>query len=354
MIRVLVVDDSMICRELLADQLEADGDIEVVAMAEGGRAGLAELAKREIDLVTVDIQMPGMTGLELIEAIMDRSPKPIIVVTSLDEREQDLALEATTRGALALARKAPSEDLEAASELRARVRKLAGVEVSRIEPRRARAKSASPAPADQAAGGSGAGSSGARASAARKRLPIIGLGSSAGGQNALFEILDRLTPEFTGCIAVAQHLPPEFVTAFARLIRSRSGYYVHIANEPVDPEPRMVVLAPGGYDLLLEGGKLCARPCRPGEANRPRIDVLFRSLAAGEGEHVGVVLSGMGTDGAKGLLAMREAGKLTLVQDRNSAAVWGMPGAACAMEAAMEVLPPRGIAARLVEHMNPS
>lgn len=345
MIRVLVVDDSEICREVLADQLEADGDIEVVAMADGGKAGLAELAREEVDLVTVDIQMPGMSGLELIEVIMDRSPIPIIVVTSLDERDQDLALEATTRGALLLARKASAGEEEAAEELRANVRRLAEVEVSRIEPKPAESASAS-----QSMSSAAVSDVRPRGAWSSRRPPIVGIGSSAGGQNALFEILGRLPPEFPGCLAVAQHLPPEFVSAFARLIRSRSGYEVLIAREPVDPEPRAVVLAPGGHDLVYEDAKLVAKPCRVGEANRPRIDNLFVSLAKASDDHVGVLLSGMGTDGAAGLLAMRKAGKLTICQDRNSAAVWGMPGAAVAMDAADEVLPPEGIGATLTAY----
>ena len=343
MIRVLVVDDSEICRELLADQLEADGDIEVVAMADGGRTGLAHLQQFEVDLVTVDIQMPGMSGLELIEAIMDRKPVPIIVVTSLDEREQDLALEATTRGALLLARKASVEDTETAAELRVNVRKLAGVEVARIPAGAQPSAKPKQRPHERSMALRAAGIN-------PRRIPVVGVGSSAGGQNALFEILGLLPPNFHGCLAVAQHLPPEFVPAFARLIRSRTGYEVKIASEPVVPEPRLLVLAPGGSDLVYESGRLLSQPCREGEANRPRIDVLLRSLAKADGPHVGVILSGMGNDGAAGLLAMRDSGKLTLCQDRNSAAVWGMPGAACALDAAVEVLPPRGIANLLLEH----
>ncbi|MCA9684866.1 MAG: response regulator, partial [Myxococcales bacterium] len=305
MIRVLVVDDSEICRELLADQLEADGDIEVVAMADGGRTGLAHLQQFEVDLVTVDIQMPGMSGLELIEAIMDRKPVPIIVVTSLDEREQDLALEATTRGALLLARKASVEDTETAAELRVNVRKLAGVEVARIPAGAQPSAKPKQRPHERSMALRAAGIN-------PRRIPVVGVGSSAGGQNALFEILGLLPPNFHGCLAVAQHLPPEFVPAFARLIRSRTGYEVKIASEPVVPEPRLLVLAPGGSDLVYESGRLLSQPCREGEANRPRIDVLLRSLAdvgvAPEDVDV-IVLSHLHFDHAGGLLSAWEEGK---------------------------------------------
>ena len=322
MIRVLVVDDSEICSELLADQLEEDGDITVVDTASSGHEALEKLGPANPDVVTVDLNMPGMDGLTLIEAIMSKDPRPIIVVTGLNARERDLAVAATERGALELVNKVGVDDLAGSAAIRASVRRLAKVAVSRMEPKLASEAEVvewpAPKPSD------------------RNITPIVGFGSSAGGPKALFEILDALSADIPAAIAVAHHLPPDFVSAFARLLRSRVHFEVVIAHEPVKPEPGMLVLAPGGCDLVFEAGKLLSDESPDGTLTCPRINELFDTLAKAPGAHVGVVLSGLGDDGARGLAAMRAADKLTITQHRATATVWGMPRAA--LGAAIEVL----------------
>ncbi|PRQ04114.1 Chemotaxis response regulator protein-glutamate methylesterase [Enhygromyxa salina] len=322
MIRVFVVDDSQICCELLSDQLEEDGDIEVIDIAASGVEALAKLAATNPDVVTVDLNMPGMDGLTLIETIMARDPRPIIVVTGLDARERDLAVAATERGALGLVNKVGPADAEASAALRESVRRLANVDVGEPAPRSSSSGSGAKWPAPRAAD--------------RHATPIVAFGSSAGGPKALFPVLDALPPQLPAALAVAHHLPPDFVSAFSRLLRSRIQFEVCIAHEPVEPEPGVLVLAPGGTDLVLEDGRLRSRAARPGALACPRVDVLFESLAGVAGAHVGVVLSGLGDDGSRGLAAMRDAGKLTIVQDRATATVWGMPRAA--LGSALEVL----------------
>lgn len=314
MIRVLVVDDSDICAEVLSEQLEADGDIEVVDTANSGRWALAKLAKANPDVVTVDLNMPGMNGLGLIEQIMSSDPRPIIVVTGLDAHERDLAVAATTRGALELVNKVGPEDTEASAALRASVRRLATIVVCRIAPKSARPVIGSTWPEPRVDD--------------RRFTPIIGFGSSAGGPKALFEVLDGLPSELPATIAVAHHLPPDFASAFARLLRSRIHFGIRVAHNPIEPEPGILVLPPGGTDLVFEGGLLQARRSVPRALICPCVDVLLTSLAAAPGAHVGIVLSGLGDDGRVGLAAMQAAGKLTIVQHRASAAVWGMPRAA--------------------------
>lgn len=322
MIRVLVVDDSEICRELLADQLEADGDIQVVDTAGSGPEALSKLASANPDVITVDLNMPGMDGLTLIEKIMRDDPRPIIVVTGLDARERDLAVAATERGALGLVNKVNADDHEAAAEIRSTVRGLAEVEVKRttLPPHEPATDSKWPAarPGDQL------------------HTPIVAFGSSAGGPKALFEILDALPRSLPAALCVAHHLPPDFVSAFARLLHSRIHFEVRIASEPCPPEPTVLVLAPGGSDLVFERGMFRARPAAAGSLTCPSVDLLFGSLAQTMGAHVGVVLSGLGDDGSRGLRAMHTAGKLTVVQHRATATVWGMPRAA--LSSAVEVL----------------
>lgn len=322
MIRVLVVDDSEICRELLTEQLEADGDIRVVETAASGQQALARLAAANPDVVTVDLNMPGMDGLTLIETIMRNDPRPVIVVTGLDARERDLAVAATERGALGLVNKVGPEDVLGSKAIRASVRSLAGAEVRRSVPAVVEppvgAKWPLVRPDD------------------RRHTPIVAFGSSAGGPKALFEILDALPPTLPAALAVAHHLPADFVSAFARLLRSRVHYDVQIADGPLVPEPTVLVLAPGGANLVLDDGRFCPRPAATGALACPSVDMLFHSLAQAPGAHVGVVLSGLGDDGSRGLRAMQAAGKLTIAQHRATATVWGMPRAALA--SAAEVL----------------
>lgn len=322
MIRVLLVDDSEICRELLTEQLEADGDIRVVETAASGQQALAKLAAANPDVVTVDLNMPGMDGLTLIETIMRNDPRPIIVVTGLDARERDLAVAATERGALGLVNKVGPEDVLASKAIRASVRSLAGAVVQRTVPAVVEPPVGAKWPLVRADD--------------RRHTPIVAFGSSAGGPKALFEILDALPPTLPAALAVAHHLPADFVSAFARLLRSRVHYDVQIADAPLVPEPTVLVLAPGGANLVLDDGRFCPRPSATGALACPSVDMLFHSLAQAPGAHVGVVLSGLGDDGSRGLRAMQAAGKLTIAQHRATATVWGMPRAALA--SAVEVL----------------
>ncbi|MFV8754015.1 chemotaxis protein CheB [Nannocystaceae bacterium ST9] len=325
MIRVLIVDDSATCRDLLTEQLERDGDIAVAGEAISGEQALERIAALAPDVVTLDIQMPGMGGLATIEAIVTHHPKPILVVTGLDTRERELAVAATRRGALGLANKAAHDDLVGAAHLRTSVRRLASIQLQ-VRPLARepgewseRPRVAWPTPAPSHA------------------LPIIAIGCSAGGPKALAELLEGVPVSVPACLAIANHLPADFVSAFARLLASQHAFEVRIADEAIEPEPGLLVLAPGGCDLVHVEGRLVGRRSRPDELWCPRVDALFESLATAPGAHAGVILSGLGSDGTRGLAAMRAADKLTVVQDRASAAVWGMPRAA--LGSAVEELP---------------
>ncbi|MFV8754017.1 chemotaxis protein CheB [Nannocystaceae bacterium ST9] len=317
---MLVVDDSSICREVLIDILERDHDIEVVGEAASGEQALDRMASLAPDVITLDIQMPGMGGLAAIEAIMARQPKPILVVTGLDTRERDLAVEATRRGALALANKVSDDDPVGAKHLRESVRRLAAIEVedqATIDlPTSAHRVWPTPA--------------------ASSTTPILAFGCSAGGPKALAEVLDALPRDLPASIAIANHLPADFVSAYARLLWTQHRFPVALADTPLAPEPGTIVLAPGGCDLVLVDGHFVGQRSRSDALWCPRVDLLFESVAAAPGAHVGVVLSGLGSDGARGLSMMRARDKLTLVQSQRSASVWGMPNAA--VGSAVEIL----------------
>jgi two-component system chemotaxis response regulator CheB len=330
MIRILIVDDSSICRDVLADILEREGDIEVVGEAASGEQALGRIETLAPDVITLDIQMPGMGGLATIDEIMHRSPRPILVVTGLDTRERDLAVEATRRGAHAVANKVSIDDPEGAASLRATVRSLAG---SDFRAKRDEGARATP----QALVGTR--SDDAHASwptpVAGDAVPVLAFGCSAGGPKALSEILDALPRDLRACIAIANHLPADFAAPYARLLWSQHRFPVSVAESPTPPEPGTIVLAPGGCHLALRQGEFVAEPA-PNSSTCPSVDRLFESVAASPGAHAGVILSGLGSDGARGLAAMRSAGQLTIAQSRESASVWGMPRAAAGV--AVEVL----------------
>lgn len=330
MIRILIVDDSSICRDVLADILEREGDIEIVGEAASGEQALTRIETLAPDVITLDIQMPGMGGLATIDEIMRRSPRPILVVTGLDTRERDLAVEATRRGAYAVANKVAIDDPEGAASLRATVRSLAG---TRSEPRSddAHASTSWPTPA------------------AGDTLPILAFGCSAGGPKALSEILDALPRDLRACIAIANHLPADFVSPYARLLWSQHRFPVTLVESPTPPEPGTIVLAPGGCHLALHDGRFVSEPA-PSANLCPSVDRLLETVAGSSGAHAGVILSGLGSDGARGLAAMRGAGQLTIAQSRESASVFGMPRAAAGV--AVEVLATQDIPRTLLRWLD--
>lgn len=327
--RVYVVDDSAISRECLRDVLEHGGRIEVV-----GEAGDANVAIREIvtlapDLVTMDLHMPAMGGLEAIEHIMASRPVPILVVTERPTSTgTDAVFEATRRGALDLAAKTGDPRSPQAEHLRTLVLRLAKVpvvhHVAMPRPRVAEAIPRPGAPPD-----------------------VVGIGASAGGPSALVELLTPLA-KVGACFAVVQHLPEGFVEGFARYLGNATGLRVVIAHQSVRLTPDLVVVAPDGAHLVASPGRLMAEVAPPVAGHRPSVDVLFHALARTYGSRaLGVVLSGIGRDGAQGLLAMRGAGARTFAQDQASSAVFGMPLAAQEVGAAEEMLSPRSIASRI-------
>ena len=338
-LRALVVDDSPICRALLREILEHDGDIEVVAEAESGRTALAMIARYAPALMTLDLVMPGMDGLDTVAEVMARHPLPILVVTSLPaSAHDDLAFRAVRRGALDLCAKPERGDAAAAHTLRAQVRTLARVPVVRHLLR------AQPPVASAEVRAH-------RSFEASTRVPrVIGIGASAGGPAAIAEVLRRLPADFPDCVAIVQHLPPGFAPAFARYLAGETALAVHIVEERHALTPGTVLLAPDGRHLeATTDGELIARPGPPVDGHTPSVTLLLRSLARVCGSAaVGVVLTGIGDDGAQGLAEMRAAGALTIAQDEASSAVFGMPRAAVLAGGATEVLALDAIADALV------
>lgn len=331
--RVLIVDDSAIAREALAYHLEADGDLRVIGTAADGDAAIAAVAELRPDVVTMDIQMPGGGGLTAIEQIMARNPVPIVVVSARARDDQTLPFEAVSRGALEVAVK-PMLPGDAVA-LRAAVRRVAGIPVIPHVRALVVARTATlprvPAPA--------------------QAPRIVGLAASAGGPAALDVVLSALPATLPACVAVVQHLPAGFVASFATYLRSRTLLEVVLA-EPgaaVEVRPGRLVMAAGDHHLVAASPRLlAASPDPPLRGHRPSATMMFSSLARVFGDRaVGVILTGIGDDGAAGLGELRAQGGLTLGQNEETSAVYGMPGAAAKLGAVTRVLPLPDIAAAI-------
>jgi two-component system chemotaxis response regulator CheB len=335
-LRVGVLDDSAICRAQLRAFLEADGDIEVVCEAPSGENALDLLASNRPQLLVVDLTMPTMDGHSTISLVMANAPLPILVVTGETlGPERSAVFESIRRGALDVAEKPFGTDVGAQRELRAAVRRLARVPVVRHVAGKLNHRPATvPLPS--------------RFPPAIKgdaKPLVVGIASSAGGPVALAGLIGALPSTFHAAILVVQHLPETFAAAFVDFLASRSQLKVVSVGQNEKLISGSVYLSNGDAHLEMLGpDRVGLSSAPPYGGHRPSADVLFKSMARQSGGRAaGVVLSGMGEDGAEGLLALRNGGGLCLAQDKDSCAVWGMPRAALENGAAEQSLPPLAI-----------
>jgi two-component system chemotaxis response regulator CheB len=330
-IRVLLCEDSRTYAAGLRRSLEFEGDIEVVQVCGTAEEALASIPRVQPDLVTMDIELPGMTGLEAVEQIMASTPLPILVISShVANPSSTAAVAALAAGALDAIAK---DDLDladpgavAARAFRRRVRVLAGARVIRHP--RARLRRA------------------ASRRAGAKTVAAIGIAASTGGPHALSAVLSALPASYPVPVIVVQHISAGFTEAFERWLDDNVPLPVRLAEDGGTLAPGIWV-APEGAQLVVRG----RLHLEPGGAARhaPSADVLFTSLASSLGEDtVAVVLTGMGADGADGLRAVREAGGLTIAQNEATSAIYGMPRAA-AEQGAELVLPLHDIGPELAK-----
>lgn len=335
-IRVVVLDDSAICRQRLREILEAEGDIEVVAEAENGDRILEIVRATRPHLLLVDLQMPGTGGHQTIEMVMANQPLPILVVTALPEGARRAAVfESVRRGALHLAEKPMGGERGLEMRLRAMVRELRNVFVVRhVGGNLKKSPPAVPAPSVTSAQSVG--------------VLAVGIAASAGGPLAVASVLAELPRDFPAAVAIVQHLPTGFAQAFVEFLQSRVAFPIRLVSSRFPIEPATIYVA--GDDRHLIVGDRCFVPSNEPAVggHRPAADMLLTSLADTLGARAaGVVMSGIGKDGANGLRALRSRGALTLVQDEASSAVYGMPRAALESDAALLSLDPPGIARAL-------
>jgi two-component system chemotaxis response regulator CheB len=324
--RAVVVDDSAIARELLREWLEADGDLEVAGEAADGETAVELITRLKPDVATIDLRMPGMSGLELVSLLMARSPLPILVLTGEPTNDEGgRALEALRRGALDLLVKPSALDDDAIRSLRARVRLLATVPVVRHIDSNKPVEPISIVPP--------------RPFRAFSEPVIVGIAASAGGPTALAAVLGSLSADLPICLAIVQHLPKGFAPSFVNFLQARCSLAVRIAEPGLVPRAGAAVLAPDDHHLELIDGRFELTSGPPVDGHRPSGSTLLRSLAPLGTGAIGVVLSGIGRDGADGLRAMRDSNAATIAQDASSSVVYGMPRAALEEGAAQRVLP---------------
>ncbi len=339
-IRVLVVDDSALMRRLLTELIGAEADMEVVGAASDPYVAREMIRSHNPDVITLDVEMPRMDGLKFLENLMRLRPTPVLMVSTLTEKGSDVSLRALELGAVDFVAKPKLDIVHTMSAYGEEIaEKIRGAALARF-PDRAREPSLPLARIGESWIPSEA---------------LIAVGASTGGTEAIKKLLVALPPEMPG-ILIAQHMPEGFTRSFAARLDGLSRMRVKEAEDGERVVPGHAYIAPGHSHLLLErsGAKYLLRLSQSELVNRhrPSVDVLFRSVAANAGANsIGVILTGMGKDGARGMLDMRHAGAHTLAQDEASCVVFGMPKEAIAIGAAAEVAAIDDIPALLLKRL---
>lgn len=336
-LRVLIVDDSAFMRRALKRMIESEPGFEIAGMAADGAEGVRLAHELQPDIVTLDVKMPVMDGLKALEKILAHRPVPVLMLSSLTGEGAETTIRALELGAVDFIDKSSvssSMDIVSiAPTLLGKLRAIGHVSQEKISLARNLLETREYlAPPPLKAAGEGA------------AYDVIAIGSSTGGPSCLQALLLPLPKNYPYPIAIVQHMPVGFTRSLAERLNTICSVEVREAAEGDELRPGRAVIAPAGQHLLLrksDGKLVCHLSDEPKHAlHRPSVDVLFASVVKAVGKRAaGILLTGMGKDGAKGLLAMRQAGCETIAQDEKTSVVWGMPRAAVEIGAAGSVLP---------------
>jgi two-component system chemotaxis response regulator CheB len=345
-IRVMIVEDSAVVSALFEYSIGCDPRLEVCATAATAEAALRILEELSADVIVMDIRLPGMDGLDATRRIMSRKPVPIVVVASNTESGtwNTLCMEALRAGALTVLEKPPgttNADYQALAE-RLCTQLVIMSQVKLVRRFGERKRAALPGdPRSPAVGGPGG----------RRAFGMLGIVCSTGGPAALLQLLRALhDPRFRLPIVLVQHMTPGFIQSFASWLDEVCPFPVTVVDGSCTPVPGTLHIAPADRHIRLDAGRLRLDTGDPIAFQRPSGTALFQSMAKDLGaEALGVLLTGMGVDGASGLLDIRQSGGYTIAEDESTAVVYGMPGAAVGMGAVCESLPLPAIAPRILE-----
>ncbi|MGO9086780.1 MAG: protein-glutamate methylesterase/protein-glutamine glutaminase [Candidatus Sulfotelmatobacter sp.] len=347
-IRVLVVDDSAFMRTALARMIASESDLNVVGTAGNGSEALDRIAALDPDVVTLDVQMPGLDGLETLRSIMAQSPRPVIMVSSVTERDAELTFKALGAGAFDYVPKQLSSTsldiLHIRSDLIAKIRAAARA-------RNSHAAGAFPKKPPRFA------DSECRNMGSTPAV-IIALGTSTGGPKALQEILPRLPHDLSVPILIVQHMPPGFTAPFAQRLNGLCAVPVHEAAHQEPVQPGVIYIAPAGKHMTVERSSdsltLIYLDTQPNNClHMPSVDILMKSVARNFGNTtMGIIMTGMGSDGAEGMRAIQRAGGLTVGQDEASCIVYGMPRACAELGFLNRAVPLSQIPAQILQATN--
>ncbi|MFW9880300.1 MAG: chemotaxis response regulator protein-glutamate methylesterase [Candidatus Thorarchaeota archaeon] len=335
-IRVLVVDDSLVMRQLLSEILEKDSKIKVIGTARNGVEAVIKTVELQPSVITLDIEMPKMDGLTALQYIMNEHPVPVVMLSAMNKRQADIVIKALEMGAVDFIAKTSgtlSLDIEdVREEIISKIKDAAKVEVKQVVPKTYEKIIVSEFKAHS------------------KQTKIITIGASTGGPKALLEVLSSLPRDIPAGILIVQHMPEGFTKSLAERLNWQTSLEVKEAKEGDKIEPGIVYIAPGNMHMQVNGNKIHLTNGVKVNYIRPSIDVLMESVAKQYGpKAIGVLMTGMGSDGAQGMKMIKENNGRTIVQNKESSTVFGMPKAAINMKVADKVVPLEKIAIELIK-----
>jgi len=333
-IRLLAIDDSVFVRKAIQRIFESDPEVEVAGVASGGREGVEKALALRPDVITLDVMMPEMDGLQTLRLIMEQVPTPVLMLSQLTRQGADLTLKALELGALDFVDKSSTgmmDFYDLAMQIKAKVRAIAGARPH-----------AAPQPGSSLPAGQ-----------ARGLVDVVAIGASTGGPPALQMILAKLPAEVPFGLLIVQHMPRGFTAHLAQRLDAVSGIAVREAEDGEVLSPGTALIAPAGLQMtvrrLAVGGVVNLGSGPSGQIHCPSANVLFRSVGEEyKARCIGVLLTGMGSDGADGLRAIRDSGGFTIAQDEATSAIYGMPRAALERGAVEKVLPVGEVAEELL------
>lgn len=332
MIKVLIVDDSKVVQELLEHILSSDPDIKVLGVASSGNEAIELVSVLRPDVITMDFHMPGMNGSEATRIIMETNPTPIVIVSgSISTNDVTHSLSLLEDGALAVVLRPPGiqhpDHVNSSKEMIQTIKLMSEIKVVRVFPGQRKSRIQ---PSEF------------KLSSLKKnrQIELIAIGASTGGPVAIQKILSRLPHDLSVPVLIVQHIAIGFVKGFVEWMSISSGIPLQIAADGETLKAGTGYIAPDGFHMGLQKGKRIVLSTLPAENGlRPSVDFLFRTVAKNmDGNAIGVLLTGMGKDGAEELKAMKEKGAITIVQDKASSVVFGMPGEAIKLGAADHIL----------------